>query len=61
MRAGDIIGEHTVIFATGGERLELVHRVGSRDGFCAGALRAAKFLAGKPAGSYSMAQVLGLG
>jgi 4-hydroxy-tetrahydrodipicolinate reductase len=61
VRAGDIIGEHTVIFATGGERIELVHRVGSRDGFCAGALRAAKFLAGKPPGSYTMAQVLGLG
>ncbi len=60
VRAGDIIGEHTVIFATGGERIELVHRVSSRDGFCLGALRAAKFLAGKPAGNYTMAQVLGL-
>jgi len=60
VRAGDIIGEHTVIFATGGERLELIHRVSSRDGFCAGALRAAKFLAGKPPGAYSMARVLGL-
>jgi 4-hydroxy-tetrahydrodipicolinate reductase len=60
VRAGDIIGEHTVIFAAAGERVELVHRVGSRDGFCAGALRAAKFLAGKPAGAYGMAQVLGL-
>jgi len=60
VRAGDIIGEHTVIFATGGERIELVHRVTSRDGFCLGALRAAKFLAGKPPGAYTMAQVLGL-
>jgi 4-hydroxy-tetrahydrodipicolinate reductase len=60
VRAGDIIGEHTVIFATEGERLELVHRVTSRDGFCRGALRAAKFLVGKPPGSYSMAQVLGM-
>lgn len=61
VRAGDIIGEHTVIFAAAGERVELVHRASSRDGFCAGALRAAKFLAGKPPGSYTMAQVLGLG
>ena len=60
VRAGDIIGEHTVIFAAPGERLELVHRVSSRDGFCLGALRAAKFLKGKPPGSYTMAQVLGL-
>jgi 4-hydroxy-tetrahydrodipicolinate reductase len=61
VRAGDIIGEHTVIFATEGERIELVHRVTSRDGFCKGALRAAKFLAGRRPGSYSMAEVLGLG
>jgi 4-hydroxy-tetrahydrodipicolinate reductase len=60
VRAGDIIGEHTVIFATPGERIELTHRVSSREGFCLGALRAAKFLVGKPPGSYSMAQVLGL-
>jgi len=60
VRAGDIIGEHTVIFATPGERIELVHRVSSRDGFCLGALRAARFLHGKPPGRYRMAQVLGL-
>ncbi len=60
VRAGDIIGEHTVIYATQGERIELTHRVTSRDGFCLGALRAAKFLANKPAGNYSMAEVLGL-
>jgi 4-hydroxy-tetrahydrodipicolinate reductase len=60
VRAGDIIGEHTVIYATQGERIELTHRVTSRDGFCLGALRAAKFLAAKPAGNYSMAQVLGM-
>ena len=60
VRAGDIIGEHTVIYATLGERIELTHRVSSRDGFCLGALRAAKFLAGKPPGSYTMTQVLGL-
>jgi len=60
VRAGDIIGEHTIIYATKGERIELTHRVTSREGFCRGALRAAKFLAGKPPGSYSMATVLGL-
>jgi len=60
VRAGDIIGEHTVIFAAIGERIELVHRVSSRDGFCLGALRAARFLAGKPPGNYTMSQVLGL-
>lgn len=60
VRAGDIIGEHTVIYATSGERIELTHRVSSRDGFCLGALRAARFLAGKSPGSYTMAQVLGL-
>lgn len=60
VRAGDIIGEHTVIYATQGERIELTHRVSSRDGFCLGALRAAKFLAGKPPGNYTMTQVLGL-
>jgi 4-hydroxy-tetrahydrodipicolinate reductase len=60
VRAGDIIGEHTVIYATQGERIELTHRVTSREGFCRGALRAAKFLQGKPPGNYSMAEVLGL-
>ena len=58
VRAGDIVGEHTVIFATTGERIEVTHRASSRDTFALGALRAAKFLIGKPAGKYSMADVL---
>lgn len=58
VRAGDIIGEHTVVFATGGERIELVHKAHSRDTFAHGALRAARFLAGRPAGRYSMDDVL---
>lgn len=61
IRAGDAVGEHTVIFAGGGERIELIHRAHTRDAFALGAVRAAKFLVGKPAGMYSMAQVLGLG
>ncbi len=60
VRAGDIVGEHTVIFAGPGERVELVHRAHTRDTFVHGALRAARFLIGRPAGRYTMAQVLGL-
>lgn len=60
IRAGDIIGEHTVIFCGMGERIELSHRVHTRDTFALGALRAARFLLGKPPGRYSMEQVLGL-
>ncbi len=60
VRAGDIVGEHTVIFGGRGERIELVHRAHTRDTFVMGALRAARFLVGKPAGRYTMAQVLGL-
>lgn len=60
VRAGDIVGDHTVIFARDGERLELVHRAHSRDTFAAGALRAAEFVAQKPVGLYSMSDVLGL-
>lgn len=59
-RSGDIVGEHTVMFGTEGERLEITHKASSRNAFAAGALRAAHFLRGKPAGSYSMADVLGL-
>jgi carbamoyl-phosphate synthase small subunit len=50
IRAGDIVGEHMVQFATAGERIELVHRAGSRDIFARGALHAALALAGRPAG-----------
>jgi 4-hydroxy-tetrahydrodipicolinate reductase len=58
LRLGDSPGEHTVIFGMAGEVIELTHRASSRDGFARGALDAAKFLAGKPAGLYSMEDVL---
>jgi 4-hydroxy-tetrahydrodipicolinate reductase len=60
VRGGDIVGEHTVYFAGPGERIELTHRASSRDTFAQGALRAASWLLGKPAGWYEMADVLGL-
>ena len=60
VRAGDIVGEHTVVFGGMGERVELRHVATSRETFARGALRAAKFLVGKPPGTYSMADVLGL-
>ena len=59
-RAGEIVGEHTVLFASEGERLEITHKAGSRDAFANGAVRAAKFIANKPAGAYTMFDVLGL-
>ncbi len=58
VRGGDIVGDHSVLFAGQGERLELVHRSQSRDTFASGAVRAAKFIAGKTAGSYSILDVL---
>ncbi len=60
VRGGDIIGEHTVYFVGMGERIELTHRAMSRDMFARGAVRAAGWLAGKPAGLYDMQDVLGL-
>jgi 4-hydroxy-tetrahydrodipicolinate reductase len=60
LRSGDVVGEHTVSFGTLGERLELTHRAHSRDTFARGALRAARFVAGRPPGLYSMLDVLGL-
>jgi 4-hydroxy-tetrahydrodipicolinate reductase len=60
LRSGDVVGEHTVSFATLGERLELTHRAHSRDTFARGALRAARWLIDKPPGLYSMQDVLGL-
>lgn len=60
VRGGDVVGEHTVTFATEGERIELVHRAHSRDTFAAGALRAARWLANKERGLYNMRDVLGL-
>jgi len=58
VRGGDIVGEHTVLFAGPGERIELTHRATNRDIFARGAIRAAKFLAHKPPGLYSMNDVL---
>jgi 4-hydroxy-tetrahydrodipicolinate reductase len=60
VRAGDIVGEHTVIFGGIGERLEFIHRAHSRDTFARGALRAAQWLAGKKPGLYGMQDVLEL-
>jgi 4-hydroxy-tetrahydrodipicolinate reductase len=60
LRAGDSVGEHTIVFSTLGESMELVHRGHTRDSYARGALQAAKFLAGRPAGRYSMNDVLGL-
>ena len=60
VRTGDNVGEHTIIFGAPGETLELVHKGTSRDSYARGALEAAKFLAGKSAGYYTMADVLGL-
>ena len=57
-RGGDIVGEHSVLFAGAGERLELTHRAQSRATFAHGALRAARWIAGRPAGSYSLADTL---
>ena len=60
IRAGDVVGDHTVIFASSGERLELTHKASSRETFAVGALRAARWIVGKPARHYSMEEVLGL-
>jgi 4-hydroxy-tetrahydrodipicolinate reductase len=60
VRAGDIVGEHAVIFSGTGERLELIHRAGSRATFAQGALRAARWVVRQSAGLYSMEDVLGL-
>ena len=60
IRGGDVVGDHTVTFAGAGERLELSHKAASRETFALGALRAAKWIVGKPPGLYSMEDVLGL-
>lgn len=60
LRGGDVVGEHTVFYCGEGERLELTHRATSREQFARGAIRAARWIAGKPAGLYDMADVLGL-
>ncbi len=60
LRGGDIVGDHTVMFAGVGERLEITHKASSRMTFALGALRAARFLAGKSSGLFDMQDVLGL-
>src|SRR5258706_960860 len=60
VRAGDIIGDHTVFFAGAGERIEITHKSSSRATYAQGAMRAARVLAGKKAGLYDMQDVLGL-
>jgi 4-hydroxy-tetrahydrodipicolinate reductase len=60
VRGGDVVGDHTVIFAGAGERVELTHKASSRDTFAFGALRAALWAVGKKPGLYDMQDVLGL-
>ncbi|WP_211252291.1 4-hydroxy-tetrahydrodipicolinate reductase [Marinobacterium jannaschii] len=60
IRAGDVVGDHTVLFATEGERVEITHKASSRMTFAKGAVRASKWLAGKDNGVYSMQDVLDL-
>jgi len=60
LRAGETVGEHTVVFAGAGERLELTHRALSRDTFAVGVLQAARWIAGRPPMIYTMEYVLGL-
>ncbi|MDD3579875.1 MAG: 4-hydroxy-tetrahydrodipicolinate reductase [Desulfobacca sp.] len=60
VRAGDIVGEHTVIFGGVGERLEIIHRAHNRDNFARGAVRAAQWIVAQPPGFYDMQDVLGL-
>jgi 4-hydroxy-tetrahydrodipicolinate reductase len=60
IRAGDVVGEHTVWFAADGERLEIAHKASSRLTFARGAARAARWIAGQERGLYDMQDVLGL-
>lgn len=60
LRGGDVVGDHTVIFAAPGERIEISHKSSSRLGYAMGSLRAARFLGGRERGLYDMADVLGL-
>ncbi len=61
LRGGDVVGDHTVIFAADGERVELTHKASSRLTFAAGAVRAAIWIQNQPVGLYDMQDVLGLG
>jgi 4-hydroxy-tetrahydrodipicolinate reductase len=60
VRAGDVVGDHTALFATNGERVEITHKASSRATFSNGAVRAARWLANQPVGLYDMQDVLGL-
>lgn len=60
LRGGDVVGDHTVVFAIDGERVELTHKASSRQTFARGAVRAARWLLGRPPGLYDMQDVLGL-
>lgn len=60
LRGGDVVGDHTVVFAASGERIEVTHRASSRETFARGALRAAKWVVQQPPGLYDMGDVLGL-
>ena len=60
LRGGDVVGDHTVLFAADGERVELTHKASSRMTFAAGAVRAARWLEDQPVGLYDMQDVLGL-
>jgi 4-hydroxy-tetrahydrodipicolinate reductase len=60
LRGGDVVGDHTVVFAAEGERLELTHKASTREVFARGAIKAALWARGKPPGLYSMRNVLGL-
>lgn len=60
IRGGDIVGDHTVLFAGTGERIEITHKASSRAGYAQGSVRAARFLAGRATGLYDMADVLGM-
>lgn len=58
VRSGDVVGDHTVVFGSLGERIEITHKAHTRDTFVRGAIRAAKFIAKKPPGMYTMSDVL---
>ena len=60
VRGGDIVGDHTVLFAGTGERIEITHKSSSRATYAEGSLRAVRFLAGRAPGLYDMQDVLGL-
>ncbi len=60
IRGGDVVGDHTVLFAGIGERIEITHKSGSRMPYALGSMRAARFLAGRSDGLFDMQDVLGL-